>query len=91
MWSLSDPKRLSSRARAALARSEVIASVANLWELLLKTQKKGYSSRIHFVVGEISHRKRDPFDRILVAQALVEKVPLVSKDEGLARYGVTIW
>lgn len=35
---------------------------------------------------------RDPFDRLLVAQALVENVPLVSGDAQFDLYGVTrIW
>jgi len=35
---------------------------------------------------------RDPFDRMLVGQALVEGVPLVTNDELLERYSVlTIW
>ncbi|HEU4617929.1 MAG TPA: type II toxin-antitoxin system VapC family toxin [Gammaproteobacteria bacterium] len=33
---------------------------------------------------------RDPFDRLLVAQADVEGLRIVSNDEGLARYGVDI-
>jgi PIN domain nuclease of toxin-antitoxin system len=31
---------------------------------------------------------RDPFDRLLVAQAMVEGVPLVTGDQQLAAYGV---
>ncbi len=31
---------------------------------------------------------RDPFDRMLVAQALVENVPLVTRDRALEGYGV---
>ncbi len=35
---------------------------------------------------------RDPFDRLLVAQALVEQMPLVSCDAPLDAYGVArIW
>jgi PIN domain nuclease of toxin-antitoxin system len=35
---------------------------------------------------------RDPFDRIMVAQAIVENLPIVSADATLDRYGVTrIW
>lgn len=35
---------------------------------------------------------RDPFDRLLVAQALAENVPLVSADAALDAYGVTrLW
>lgn len=32
----------------------------------------------------------DPFDRILVAQALVEGVPIVSSDRRLSEYGVAV-
>ncbi len=35
---------------------------------------------------------KDPFDRILVAQALVENVPLVTCDQDILRYPITqIW
>ena len=35
---------------------------------------------------------RDPFDRLLIAQAQAESVPLVSNDEQLDAYGITrIW
>ncbi|MGH8643526.1 MAG: type II toxin-antitoxin system VapC family toxin [Gammaproteobacteria bacterium] len=35
---------------------------------------------------------RDPFDRLLVAQALVEEIPLLSADATLDAYGVTrLW
>jgi PIN domain nuclease of toxin-antitoxin system len=33
---------------------------------------------------------RDPFDRLLVAQAAIERAVLVSHDEALAPYGVTL-
>jgi len=35
---------------------------------------------------------RDPFDRLLVAQVLVEQIPIVSADSRLDAYGVTrLW
>jgi PIN domain nuclease of toxin-antitoxin system len=35
---------------------------------------------------------RDPFDRLLVAQALAERIPIVTRDERFAGYGVeTCW
>ena len=35
---------------------------------------------------------KDPFDRQLVAQALVEELPIISGDQQLDRYGVTrLW
>jgi PIN domain nuclease of toxin-antitoxin system len=37
-------------------------------------------------------QQRDPFDRLLVAQAAVEGVPLVTCDPGIAGYGIpTLW
>ena len=43
------------------------------------------------LIGMPFHHK-DPFDRLLVAQALVEQLPIVSADEQLEAYGVTrIW
>lgn len=40
------------------------------------------------LVATLPHHHRDPFDRLLVAQALVEQVPLVSSDSELDPYGV---
>ncbi len=35
---------------------------------------------------------KDPFDRLLVAQALVESIPIVSNDAALDAYGITrLW
>jgi len=43
-------------------------------------------------VGRLPAIHGDPFDRVLVAQSMVEGTPLVSKDAILRRYGVpVIW
>jgi PIN domain nuclease of toxin-antitoxin system len=43
-------------------------------------------------VVDMPFHHRDPFDRLLVAQATVEDVPILSCDAALDRYGVTrIW
>jgi PIN domain nuclease of toxin-antitoxin system len=35
---------------------------------------------------------RDPFDRLLISQALAENIPLVTNDPAITRYDVeTIW
>lgn len=35
---------------------------------------------------------RDPFDRLLIAQSITEKIPLLSNDNALDAYGITrIW
>jgi PIN domain nuclease of toxin-antitoxin system len=43
-------------------------------------------------VLELPFHHRDPFDRLLVAQALVEKVAIISNDPALDAYGITrLW
>ena len=41
-------------------------------------------------VAELPHFHGDPFDRMLVAQAMCESMTLVSRDRDLARYGVKL-
>jgi len=48
----------------------------------------GHTARL---IGLPFHH-RDPFDRLLVAQALVENIPIVSNDTALDAYGITrLW
>jgi PIN domain nuclease of toxin-antitoxin system len=42
------------------------------------------------LVGSLPLHHRDPFDRLLVAQAILENLALVSDDEALRRYEVEI-
>ncbi len=51
---------------------------------------------IHFKhvchVGNLPLHHRDPFDRLLVAQAETEDIPLISKDSTLEQYNISrIW
>jgi PIN domain nuclease of toxin-antitoxin system len=41
-------------------------------------------------VRELPLHHRDPFDRLLVAQALAERVPIVTTDPGFGPYGVEV-
>ncbi|MBA4392836.1 MAG: PIN domain nuclease [Desulfobacca sp.] len=44
------------------------------------------------LAGRLANDHRDPFDRMLAAQAIIEKVPLVSSDKVFAEFSVkTIW
>lgn len=115
VWALSDPGSLSAEAREVLTEADVTVSVASLWELVLKREKKDalledpipwwrkyligsgirtLAIRVGHVItsGSLPLIHRDPFDRILVAQSLTEKMPLVSKDTRLGGYGIrVIW
>lgn len=45
-----------------------------------------------FAVARMALHHRDPFDRIIIAQSLVEAIPLISGDPAFDQYGVTrIW
>jgi PIN domain nuclease of toxin-antitoxin system len=45
-----------------------------------------------WAIRELPLHHRDPFDRLLVTQALVERIPIVTCDERIATYGVeTRW
>lgn len=46
------------------------------------------SHALHLATLPVHHR--DPFDRILIAQAQVEKLPILTSDPLIARYGVEI-
>ena len=43
-------------------------------------------------VETLPHHHKDPFDRMLIAQAVIEKMPIVSADAVFDQYGVTrLW
>ncbi|MHC9541352.1 MAG: type II toxin-antitoxin system prevent-host-death family antitoxin [Vulcanimicrobiota bacterium] len=46
------------------------------------------SHALHYHVLPMLHR--DPFDRMIIAQAQVEKLPILSADPVIARYGVEV-
>ena len=41
-------------------------------------------------VGGLPGHHRDPFDRLLIAQALVERLPIVTADPRFGAYGVSV-
>jgi PIN domain nuclease of toxin-antitoxin system len=42
------------------------------------------------MVARLPRLHKDPFDRILIAQAMVENLPLVTVDDDIARYDLQI-
>ena len=48
----------------------------------------GHALRVH----ALEDHHRDPFDRLLVAQSMIENLPIIGRDGQLAAYGIeTIW
>ncbi len=113
VWALASPERLGRKGAKLLPQGDVVASAANLWELVLKAGKKDALVTepvrwwARYVTGtgitvlpirtahvialaQLPEIHKDPFDRILVAQAICENRVLVSRDAVLARYGVAV-
>lgn len=43
-------------------------------------------------VSKLPYHHKDPFDRILVAQSLIENIPIITRDDKFKDYGVqVIW
>lgn len=42
------------------------------------------------LAGELPILHRDPFDRMLIAQASIEQIPIVTVDPHIPRYGVPV-
>jgi PIN domain nuclease of toxin-antitoxin system len=65
------------------APSDLVHQIeANRFEPLPITVAHAYAA------GSLPRHHNDPFDRMLVAQALAEGLTIVTRDERIARYGV---
>jgi len=76
VWWLAEPERLSAVAYAAIAddSTRVFVSAASGWEIATKVR-----------LGKLPHR--DPFDRLLAAQAELDQLTLVSQPPRTAGVG----
>ena len=80
LWWVEGDRALPPKARAALADpgNECLVSLVSAWELAIKAG-----------LGKLTLAL---FDRLLIAQALVEKLPVVTADPIFRKYGVKrIW
>lgn len=118
LWWLDGDRRLSRRARAAVADEDnsVFVSAATAWELATKarlgklpgaldvaTDLPGCLTRQGFLelpitvahaqrAGGLPIDHRDPFDRVLIAQAQMEDLPLVTNEVLFDAFGITrLW
>lgn len=87
VWELAIKSRLGKLELALPVRRYVTDHVAaNRFRLL--GIELGHVGRVE----ALEDHHRDPFDRLLVAQAQEEKLPIVTADPTFRRYGVkTIW
>lgn len=109
IFTISQSRSLSAKARAAIAEGPNVLSVVSYWEIMIKSMKGKLDvgdPRVWWsdALDELAatplvlrpqhiaalHRlpliHKDPFDRMLIAQATAESLALVSGDEKIARY-----
>lgn len=76
----------------ALGREDFRVDPRRLWRMLLAHGYKELSIDAEHAVaaGKLPPLHKDPFDRILVAQAKIEAIPLLTADARVADYGKSV-
>ena len=110
VWAVADPRRLNDETRRLISENRYAVSVATLWELMEKRDRREapvrdvtawwdeyvVKARTPVVPIRAAHllyldrtpmQHRDPYDRILLAQSAVERMPLVTADTRLRESG----
>ena len=67
------------------SKNELVLSAASAWEIGIKHGL----GRLE-LPGALPPHHRDPFDRLLVAQAQIEDLPILTSDPLLSPYDVTV-
>lgn len=119
LWSIAEPRRLSTKARNAITKLEnqVFVSPVTAYELSYKhrqgklpsgaaivasfgrqiahlyASELGISAPHALAAGQLEWDHKDPFDRVLAAQAMVDGFTLVTADEQLHAFApvTTLW
>lgn len=74
--------------KVRLGKLAAARQLADAWEDRLRSIgaiELAISTRHALLAGTMTWEHRDPFDRILVAQAIVENVPLVTTDRAIVQ------
>lgn len=78
-FALGDRERISRPLQRRIEGGSSIVSTASLWEIAIEK-----------ALGELE--APDPLDRLLIAQARVERLPVVTADPAFASYDIeVIW
>ena len=88
IW-VSDISLLEIAIKAARRKLEVPPRLGSLVEKL-GIERAGVHDEYLDRIRELPPHHRDPFDRYLIAQALVDGVPIVTSDPVFALYGVQV-
>lgn len=81
--------------KSSLSKLELASSLEQmLVDKLLENDIQTLVISVHHLMGvhNLPFYHRDPFDRLIVAQSLIEKMPIIGKDVIMDNYGVQrIW
>lgn len=100
IWFITDSEELPTNLKSEISNSSnnCFVSLASHWEMSIKHSlgrlELGTSiDRIFEIIdesGKLEFHHRDPFDRLLVGQAINENFTLISKDPEMKEYPVSI-
>ena len=88
---------MASRAASSPATVAVLPEaeeiVRDFVELLRQAQMIPLSVSIEHALkaGELPAHHRDPFDRMLIAQSMIEEMPIVTRDSAFAAYELELF
>ena len=78
--------------KCSIGRLDFAVDLRRLWRMLLANgyQELFVSSEHALAASELPPLHKDPFDRILVAQARAEGLQLLTADKAVAKYGAAV-
>jgi PIN domain nuclease of toxin-antitoxin system len=86
-WEIATKFRIGKLPEAAIVADDIAAAIARQRFVELPVTVT-HAQRAGALAGPL----RDPFDRMLIAQSIIEGMPLVSNERAFDRYGVTrLW
>ena len=88
IWLIFDSEKLTDVAKRKIRDCEnLYVSIASLWEIAIK-QSIGKLD----MIKHLPFHHRDPFDRLILAQAMVNDMPVITSDSIIPKYNVeVIW
>jgi len=103
LWLDNEPERLSPRLQTLCqdSETELLLSVVSLWEIQIKNTIGKLNLRLPlqqlpvipahvFALEHLPLIHKDPFDRLIIAQAMVEGLTLASADMHVIKYPISV-
>lgn len=84
--------------KISLNRLKVNTQTGQIFEFILQNMSSNYINLLSITISHVAKvailefYHRDPFDRLLAAQSMIEQMPIISRDPAFDAYGVTrLW